>query len=60
MGSDSMAGTGGGGLLGGEPEDSRFVAKKNSSTGPALFFKHGTKKQYRESYLSSRQLKSYI
>lgn len=58
IGSDSTVGTGGGALLGGEPEDSRFVARKNSSAEPALFFKHGADKQYSESTLSFRQLKS--
>lgn len=30
-------GTGGGALFGGEPEDSGFVTKKNSSADPPLF-----------------------
>ena len=38
MGDGAKAGAGGGALFGGEPEDSGFVAKKNSSTEPALFF----------------------
>lgn len=45
MGNGTTTGMDGGALLGGEPEDSRFVAKKNSSTEPALFFSRGTNKK---------------
>lgn len=38
------AGTCGGTLLGGEPEDSGFVTRKNSSLEPVLFYKRKKKK----------------
>nr|GMD65387.1 hypothetical protein Iba_chr12cCG4910 [Ipomoea batatas]GMD71921.1 hypothetical protein Iba_chr12fCG3560 [Ipomoea batatas] len=40
IGRGVATGTGGGALLGGEPDDSGFVAKKNSVVEPALFFKN--------------------
>nr|GMD59621.1 hypothetical protein Iba_chr12aCG3240 [Ipomoea batatas]GMD67592.1 hypothetical protein Iba_chr12dCG1000 [Ipomoea batatas] len=40
IGRGVATGTGGGALLGGEPDDSGFVAKKNSVVAPALFFKN--------------------
>lgn len=43
MGGDVKAGTHGGALLGGEPEDSVFVTKKNSSVVPVLFYKTAKK-----------------
>lgn len=38
IGVDTTSETSGGGLRGGEPEDSALVTRKNSSVEPALFF----------------------
>lgn len=41
-------GTGGGALFGGEPEDSGFVTKKNSSADPPLFWNRQNDQAYKD------------